>query len=243
MKTLLKTTTVLLMAACTLTACAQSWSKGAKGNGKITTETIQVADYDAINVVGSMNVNLVSGTEGTITVTTDENLHEYVEITSNGGNLKITLKNTKRGIYSKKGINIIVPFTDINDVSLVGSGDIISKDLIKANMMDISLVGSGDISLDVEATDLDSNLSGSGDIVLKGNVTNLKAKVSGSGDFEARSLKAVNTDAYVSGSGDLQVYASKSIKARVNGSGDISYSGNPERVDTKVSGSGDIDAN
>lgn len=243
MKTLIKSTAIFGIAMFTLTACAQSWSKGAKGNGKITTETIQVSDYDAVNVVGSMNVTLVKGTEGTITVTTDENLQEYLDITSNGGTLKITFKNTKNGIYSKKGVNITVPFTDINDVSLVGSGDINAKDTIKAGMMDVSLVGSGDINLQIDATDIESTLSGSGDIVLKGSTTNLKTKLSGSGDFEALSLNSDNTDAYVSGSGDIQVYAKKSLKARVNGSGDITYSGNPERVDTKVSGSGDIDTN
>lgn len=243
MKTLIKSTALLAMTVCTLTACAQGWGKGAKGNGNITTKTIQVADYDAINVVGSMNVTLVKGEEGTISITTDENLHEYLDISSSDGKLKITFKNTKFGIRSKKGVNITVPFIDVNDISLVGSGDIISKDLIKASFMDVSLVGSGDIDLVIDATDIDSNLSGSGDIGLKGNVTNFKAKVSGSGDFEARSLKAENTDAYVSGSGDLQVYAKKTLKARVNGSGDITYSGNPERIDTKVSGSGDIEAN
>lgn len=243
MKTASKIMAITALALVTLASCAQSWSNGVRGNGTITTETIKVADYDAISVVGSMNVTLVKGTEGTITVTTDENLHEYLEVTSNGGKLKITFKNSKNGFSSKKGINIQVPFTDINAISLVGSGDIISKNTIKASMMDVSLVGSGDMELEIEANNLDSNLSGSGDITLTGSVTNLKAKVSGSGDFEARSLEAQNTEAYVSGSGDLQVNAKKRLKARVNGSGDISYSGNPEKVDTKISGSGDIDAN
>jgi hypothetical protein len=44
----------------------------------------------------------------------------------------------------------------------------------------------------------------------------------------------------VSGSGDADVYASNSLKARVNGSGDIDYSGNPNTSDTKVLGSGSI---
>ncbi len=243
MKTITKFTAIIALILGTCTSCAQGWGNGVRGNGNITTETIQVADYDAVSVVGSMNVTLIEGTEGTITITTDENLHEYLDITSYGGKLKITFKNSKNGFSSKQGVNIVVPFTDINDVSLVGSGDIISKDTIKANMMDISVVGSGDMDLDIEANDLDSNLSGSGDIILRGKVTNFKAKVSGSGDFEARSLEAQNTEAYVAGSGDLQVNAKKSIKARVNGSGDITYSGNPEKVDTKISGSGDIDAN
>ncbi len=244
MKSILKTTALLSFALVTLTSCAQSWGgRSIKGNGKVTTETIQVADYDEVNVVGSMDVTLVKGSEGSIKVTTDENIQEFIEITSIAGKLKITTRNTINGLSTKKGINIEVPFTDLNAVSLVGSGDINSTDTIKASSMDLSLTGSGDINLVIEAENLDSNLTGSGDIRLKGNATNFKVKVSGSGDYEAGALRADYTDAYVSGSGDLQVNAKKRIKARVNGSGDITYSGNPEKVDTKISGSGDIESN
>ena len=34
--------------------------------------------------------------------------------------------------------------------------------------------------------------------------------------------------------------SNKTIKGRVSGSGDIAYKGNPEKEDTKVSGSGTI---
>ena len=60
------------------------------------------------------------------------------------------------------------------------------------------------------------------------------------GDIEAYDLKADNVDATVSGAADIQVTANKSIKARVSGSGDISYKGNPVKVNTRSSGSRDI---
>ena len=83
-------------------------------------------------------------------------------------------------------------------------------------------------------------MSGSGDITLSGTTKDFDATISGSGDIEAYNLEADNVSATVSGSADIQVTAKKSIKARVSGSGDISYRGNPEKVDTKTSGSGDI---
>ena len=49
-------------------------------------------------------------------------------------------------------------------------------------------------------------------------------------------------EAEVNGSGDVEVYASKSLYARVSGSGDIDYKGNPANVDKKTSGSGDVTA-
>ena len=42
------------------------------------------------------------------------------------------------------------------------------------------------------------------------------------------------------GSADIKVTATEMIKARVSGSGDIRYKGNPKKIDTKTSGSGDI---
>ena len=44
----------------------------------------------------------------------------------------------------------------------------------------------------------------------------------------------------VAGSGDIEVVSNKSLYARVSGSGDIEYKGNPDKEDTKVSGSGTI---
>ena len=83
-------------------------------------------------------------------------------------------------------------------------------------------------------------MSGSGNIALSGVTKDFEATISGSGDIEAYDLEADNVEATVSGSADIQVTANKSIKARVSGSGDISYKGNPEKVNTKTSGSGDI---
>ncbi|MGV6832311.1 MAG: GIN domain-containing protein, partial [bacterium] len=49
-----------------------------------------------------------------------------------------------------------------------------------------------------------------------------------------------NTVVSVAGSGDAEVVCRESLKARVAGSGDIEYKGNPAKEDTKVSGSGSI---
>ena len=100
--------------------------------------------------------------------------------------------------------------------------------------MDVSLSGSGDIVLNIESNKAKANVSGSGDITLKGRASNLLATVTGSGDFHGFDLDSVNTEVSVTGSGDAKVNCSGELKARVTGSGDIEYRGNPTREDTKV---------
>ena len=58
-----------------------------------------------------------------------------------------------------------------------------------------------------------------------------KYAIAGSGNIQAADLEAENTDASISGSGNISCYASQKLVARVKGSGDIAYKGNPQEVD------------
>jgi hypothetical protein len=64
---------------------------------------------------------------------------------------------------SGKAIMVTVPFENISDVTLAGSGSIIES-TIKVDRFNTKLSGSGDIVLTIDATDAIVSLSGSGDI-------------------------------------------------------------------------------
>jgi len=223
-------------------ANAQWWGgKKIKGNGNMTKITRTTSDYDAIKCAGSFDYILVAGNEGKITIEGEENLLEYIITEVSDGKLKVKTKNnvSLRTSYNKT-IKITIPFKDIDEVSLSGSGDLWNEDKITSNNLEVSLSGSGDIVLDIETTSVDGSLAGSGDMTLKGKTNDLEVSLAGSGDIHGFGLQANNTDVSVAGSGDIEIVSNKSLKARVSGSGDIQYKGNPAKEDTKVSGSGSI---
>ncbi|MDC8004058.1 DUF2807 domain-containing protein [Aureisphaera galaxeae] len=239
MKRLVKLSFVAALLIAGVQEANAQWGKKVVGNGNVTTKTINTGNYDAVKGVGSMDIHLEKGSEGTITVKTDENIQEYIIVEVKNNALVIrTKKNTN--IRTRKGIHVYVPFQDISKVSLTGSGDIDTKDRIDSDSFEVNVTGSGDVVLDVSSKMLEASVTGSGDIELSGSTDDLEVRISGSGDFNGFDLDAKNTDASVSGSGDANVVAKNSIKARVHGSGDIVYKGNPDRSDTKTSGSGDI---
>ncbi|GAA0744219.1 head GIN domain-containing protein [Gaetbulibacter jejuensis] len=227
----------LAFLACSFIANAQK----IKGNGNMTTITRSTSDYDGIKCAGSFDYILVAGTEGNITIEGEENLLEYIVTEVKGGNLIVKTENNVNLRTSKgKTIKITIPFKDINNVSLAGSGDLWNEDKITSTNLDVALAGSGDVVLNVEASSIVGKLAGSGDLTLKGNTNELEAKVSGSGDFHGFNLQSNHTNVAVAGSGDAEVVSNISLKARVAGSGDIEYRGNPKTEDTKVAGSGSI---
>lgn len=220
---------------------AQSSNNRVDGNGKVVTQTRNTADYDAIKVSGSFDVDLVAGKEGKITIKGEENILNVIIVEVEDNTLKIQVKkNTNIRSSMGKKVQVTVPFEKISELSLSGSGDIQSKNVIKNDKFLARLSGSGNFNLAVDSNSLELNLSGSGNVRLKGSADSFTTKLSGSGDIDAAELKSKNVDVNVSGSGDSKVNCSEVLTARVSGSGDIKYTGNPEKRDVKVSGSGNI---
>ncbi len=221
---------------------AQFWgNKKIKGNGEMTSITRTTSDYDGIKCAGSFNFILVSGTEGNIKIEGESNLLEYIITEVKNNNLIVKVDNNVSLQSSRnKTITITIPFRDISEVSLAGSGDLWSESDIKSDHLEVSLAGSGDVKLTIDAQNTIAKVAGSGDLTLTGNTENLEVRVAGSGDFHGFNLNASHTDVSVAGSGDAKVVSNESLLARVAGSGDIKYKGNPTKEDTKVAGSGSI---
>lgn len=118
------------------------------------------------------------------------------------------------------------------DVRLQGSGDIEVKGGIEAKNVMLNLQGSGDLKVvKVAANDVNAQLHGSGDLKVNGTTRTATLALHSSGDLDAKNLQAVNVTATINGSGDLSCHATGTLKAGVNGSGDLGYKGNPSRVE------------
>lgn len=218
------------------------WGKKIKGNGQMVTVERTTEAYDGISVSGWFDVDLVDGKEGEIILNGEENLLEHIRTEVKNGTLVIKVE---KGVQlnpsrANNGIRITVPVEAINAVSFSGSGEITGKKALKAEDFTTSMSGSGDISLEIHTNTLTASMSGSGDIHLSGKAHYFEVSISGSGDIKAYDLDAQNVEATVSGSANIDITVRETLKARVSGSGDITYRGNPSKIDTKASGSGDI---
>lgn len=236
----MKKSILLFALAAFFTNSTVSAQNKVQGNGKVVTETRSTGDYDGIKIAGSFDVDLVSGKEGKITIKGEENLLAVIKVEVEDNSLKIYVEKGTQIRTSSGKIQVTVPFEKISELSLAGSGDIQSKDVIKNDNLAVKLSGSGNFNLPVDTNNLELHVSGSGNIHLKGTADKLTTKLSGSGDIDASNLKSKIVEANVSGSGNSKVTCAESITARVAGSGNIKYIGNPEKRDVKVSGSGTI---
>ena len=191
-----------------------------KGSGNIISENRELTNFSSINLIGGIDVNIKFSDKYNCTVVSDENLIPYIKTEVVNNNLQISINKNYSSI---EGIEVNVNAPEYDEVSISGSGDI--------NIIDF------------KNDNLSLNISGSGDITANGEVQTLIAKISGSGDIISAELISKSATITINGSGDAKIWASDSISAQINGSGDIEYSGNPINVKSKINGSGDIISN
>jgi len=231
-----------LILTITFAVNAQDWwgnSEKIKGNGKVVSAKRTTSDYDGITAGGSFDVILIKGKEGEISIEGEENIIPFIETEVSGNKLKINYKKNTN-IRTTKRVTVTVTFSDIRSISLGGSGNISSEDLIKSNDFNVSLGGSGNITLKVASDSVRASIGGSGNINLSGNTNELNCTIAGSGGIKAYELKTDEVRANVAGSGSIKTTVKTKIKANLVGSGNIYYRGNPKYVDSKSVGSGSV---
>ena len=188
-----------------------------KGSGNNIKESRKLTDFHTVEIVGSMDAEIIFGESYSCNIQGDDNLVPLVktDITNN------TLEISTKGSYSTKSPLIVyLTMPALDEARIIGSGDMTISDVTKDKVV--------------------LTISGSGDITATGSVEVLEAVVSGSGDLSLQNLQADHVNVTINGSGDAKVWANQSISAQINGSGDITYTGSPAKVDTQVNGSGDI---
>jgi hypothetical protein len=125
------------------------------------------------------------------------------------------------------------------ETSINGSGDVELSGV--AGDFELKVTGSGSFKgTDMRLNNCNITVLGSGDVELRGSATKVDAKQSASGDINLYNLTAQDVNAKSNGSGDVVVSVSGTLNVRLNGSGDLTYTGTPVSVDVSSSGSGEV---
>ena len=220
----------LLVSSCMIRINSNGFHKvkKIKGSSVYTTKTVDIGNFNALNIYGHIDVKYESG-------------DNRVE---NNGTLNLSICDTVY-CYGYNSLEIKVSGSNLNSVSLYGSGDLSCNDIDSGSeKFKVMISGSGDIRLSgVKAGDFDARISGSGDIGVKKLICkSLHTATAGSGDIRIEGIRATYTEVSIVGSGDVRLSGSSdTAKYKIAGSGDIDASAfDVSKVSTSVAGSGSI---
>ncbi len=190
---------------------------GVQGSGSIQTEKRNLSEFNAIEVGGAVEVEVVAQKDFSVEVEADDNLLQFIKTEVNGDTLVI---KTDKRFSTRNPVRVRISAPDIENLEVSGA----SK---------LSLVNLKNDSLRVDS-------SGASKIKVDGETKNLSVELSGASRLDAENLKTENADIDASGASNANVFVSDGLKADLSGASSVVYSGNPKSVDKKTSGASSV---
>lgn len=203
-----------------------------------------VSAFTEITVKNNAKLILKQDSVQSVTVTATDEIFDKLVVENKDRKLIIRYSSNTwfNSNWNPGAITVYVSIPQIDELTVSGSGSIIADERISARVLDCYVNGSGTIRLSkLKAEKITSGLSGSGQLQLAGEnvVSEFKMSVSGSGNVKASGLKAKDVNVLITGSGNCAVYAMEHLICKIAGSGNVTYSGNPE-IKTTIVGSGKV---
>ncbi len=226
------------------------------GSGVAATESRQVASFDAILAVDSIDVRVQAGGPiDALTVTCDDNLIDLVETEVQDGELVVAFLKGVQGM-PRTTCQVTTGNLGIRRLRSTGSADITVNSAVVA-LATAETTGSGDIQIHPQAANEvpdDSLLSGDEDPadLLDGEDSfadiapsdHLTLRSTGSGNISVKQADHNRVEIYTTGSGDVTIKGTADdLAVDTTGSGDV-YARDlkAEAANLRSTGSGDINA-
>jgi hypothetical protein len=209
----------LLVAAVVVLALRSggSSSSSLQGSGVAATQTRSLPPFTSVELAGGVRVVVGAGARQRVVVHADDNLLDRVTTRVAAGRLVV---GDTGSFTTTAPMSVAVTVPKLAALALSGGGVLDSA------------------SLDEQT--LAVTLSGGGVVHANGKVERLQLLLSGGGDAELGSLAARDATVRLTGAGRVVVHVTHSLDALVSGAGAILYSGTPEHVTSRVTGTGAI---
>jgi len=221
-----------------ITICAEGQiRRTVTGNKEVVRHDREAGNFTGLRVSSGIDVYLKQGSDETISVEADENIHEYILTEIRDGVLHVFTEVNIRQAEMKR---VYVTMKDIRSLRTSSAGDIIGETPVKSDDLELSATSAGDIKLEVYARFIEVDISSSGDMTLTGEADKLDATLSSAGDLNAYGLEVREADVSASSAGDASVNVVERLRARASSAGDINYRGNPKYIDAHSSSAGNI---
>ena len=208
-----------------------------KGNGNVTEEVRQVAEFDQIHVSRGMNVYVSQGSPAKVVVIADNNLHEVIETKVEGGILKVYVNENIRWAKEKK---VMVTVEKLSGLETSSGSNAWSQNQIMSENLEMKASSGANITMDVNAKYLKADCSSGANIKISGLAKEAELETSSGANLKGEELKAENCKMKASSGGNVSSTVNGRLEAKASSGGNVVYYGEPTETDVNTSSGGNI---
>lgn len=196
--------------------------------GPDVTRTLAWNGEDRLAIDLAADVTFIQGAEAGVVITGAESIVDRIRI-ENG---RMSMSNGPELVTFGWRRGDLTAWSDRDDLKIVVTAPSVTR---------FDLSGSGSLTIrNYDQPTLDLSISGSGDASAHGKTATLDLDIAGSGEADLSDLVTTDATVGISGSGEARVAPTGTARLSIAGSGDITLTTRPAKLESNVSGSGDI---
>jgi Protein of unknown function (DUF2807). len=208
-----------------------------RGNGNVTEEVRQVAEFDEIDVSRGMNVYISQGTPQKVVVVADNNLHEVIETRVEGHTLKVFVNENVRWAKEKK---VMITVEKITGVKTSSGSNAWSQNQIMSEDLELRASSGANLTMEVNAKSLKADCSSGANIKISGLAKEAELEASSGANLIGDELKVDDCRMKTSSGANVSATVNERLDARASSGGNVVYYGEPKTTDVSTSSGGNI---
>ena len=214
------------------------------GSGKIVTKEMSFTDFTYIEVGSVFEVELIESGSYLTTITADDNLFDYIEVSQEGETLRIRLAPTYN--YSGVTLKAEIALPKLSGLHLYGATNGTVKGFQSSNDFNLQLSGASYLDMNMEAGDTKFEISGATRITgslrardtefrvseaskveLEGSANKMTLNASGACKLNLADFPVDQADVTLSGASEVTVKVSGRLDVILTGASKLRYKGDP----------------
>ena len=231
------------------------------GSGRAETRELQFKDFTAVHIGSAFQSRITYSNSYRVSVTMDDNLFDYLQVTKEGDVLAIGLKSGYEYHYSSLTLSAEIQLPDLRELQSGGAtrntiqGFNFSHEFVLrlsgASTTETTDMSVGDVEIEISGAstlsgkitangDAQFTLSGASTATVGGKANNLFISVSGASNTELSNFIVHNAKVNLSGASQATINLDGRLDAELSGASRLVYLGNPTLGDISVTGGSTI---
>ena len=217
-----------------------------KSAGKSVVKRVEVGEFTTMMIKEHLEIELIQDTVCFVNVLGGENMVNLVEVKNDNGLLTLSNKNKCSFLrkYSKSKIKVEIHFKQCTNIEYQGSSPMYSRDTLHVNYFVLLIRdGSSSVDLTLKSDYLQTVIAhGFGDFTLRGKANYANLDVRSNGFCHTENLNIRDSMTIISNT-PVHSYvnaANCKLKAQIESSGNIYYTGTPTAIQSFLYGSGSL---
>jgi len=224
-------TGLVVLSALVLAGCAAP----VRGSANLATKDYAVSDFSGVKISSAFKVEIRKADTFSVTVTTDDNILDKVEVKTSNSTLSVGLKSG-HGLIDSTTLQAVVTMPALRELSASGASHAVLVGFASPQNLVLDLSGASSVSGEIAVLEMQMDVSGASTVALSGSATALNAQVSGVSHLRLEDLKLVDASINIAGASDATITTTGRLDADLSGASKLYYSGAPTLGDIQTSG-------